>query len=80
MSLAAPLAPFLAFVIHLSLASGYLKAPSLKSQCCFQVRKAARDELRKGASQIKIMASGGVASPTDRLSNLQVSRKVGILA
>lgn len=39
-----------------------------------EVRRAARDELRKGASQIKIMASGGVASPTDRLSNLQVSR------
>ncbi|GAQ90238.1 hypothetical protein KFL_006170060 [Klebsormidium nitens] len=38
-----------------------------------EVRKAARDELRKGASQIKIMASGGVASPTDRLSNLQFS-------
>ena len=30
-----------------------------------EVRRAARDELRKGASQIKIMASGGVASPSD---------------
>lgn len=37
-----------------------------------EVRAAARDELRKGAHQIKIMASGGVASPTDRLTNLQV--------
>jgi imidazolonepropionase-like amidohydrolase len=37
------------------------------------VRQAARDELRKGASQIKIMASGGVASPTDPVWNLQYS-------
>lgn len=37
-----------------------------------QVRHAARDELRKGAHQIKIMASGGVSSPTDKLTNLQV--------
>ena len=29
------------------------------------VRNACRDEIRKGANQIKIMASGGVASPTD---------------
>src|SRR5712692_696767 len=38
-----------------------------------EVRKAARDELRKGASQIKIMASGGVASPNDPVWNLQYS-------
>ena len=31
-----------------------------------EVRRAARDELRKGAHCIKVMASGGVASPTDR--------------
>ena len=37
------------------------------------VRKAARQQLRQGASQIKIMASGGVASPTDRINNLQFS-------
>ena len=36
-------------------------------------REAVRDEVRKGASHIKIMASGGVASPTDRLENLQFS-------
>jgi imidazolonepropionase-like amidohydrolase len=29
------------------------------------VRRAAREELRRGATQIKVMASGGVASPTD---------------
>ena len=31
------------------------------------VRKAAREELRKGATQIKMMVSGGVLSPTDPL-------------
>eukprot|EP00887_Chlorella_sp_A99_P005229 scaffold1.g5229.t1 len=36
-----------------------------------EVRKAARDELRKGAHCIKVMASGGVSSPTDRLENTQ---------
>lgn len=35
------------------------------------VRKAAREELRRGADQIKVMASGGVASPTDRLDSVQ---------
>jgi imidazolonepropionase-like amidohydrolase len=35
------------------------------------VRKAAREQLRRGADAIKIMASGGVASPTDRLEGLQ---------
>ncbi|KAL2007380.1 hypothetical protein VTN00DRAFT_8818 [Thermoascus crustaceus] len=33
--------------------------------------KAARDELRKGADFIKIMSGGGVASPTDALTNVQ---------
>ncbi|MBS1106651.1 MAG: amidohydrolase [Deltaproteobacteria bacterium] len=37
------------------------------------VRKAAREELRRGAFQVKIMASGGVASPTDPIWNLQYS-------
>ncbi|HJO92565.1 MAG TPA: amidohydrolase family protein [Victivallales bacterium] len=37
------------------------------------VRKAAREQLRKGATQIKIMASGGVASQTDKIDNLQFS-------
>jgi imidazolonepropionase-like amidohydrolase len=37
------------------------------------VREAARDELRKGATQIKIMASGGVASQSDPIWNLQYS-------
>jgi imidazolonepropionase-like amidohydrolase len=38
-----------------------------------EVRKAARDEIRKGATQIKIMGSGGVSSPTDRIDSTQFS-------
>lgn len=41
-----------------------------------QVRLAAREELRRGAHHIKIMASGGVSSPTDRLANLQVAWRI----
>jgi imidazolonepropionase-like amidohydrolase len=37
------------------------------------IRIAAREELRRGASQVKIMASGGVSSPTDPIWNLQYS-------
>lgn len=37
------------------------------------VRAAARDELRKGAHHIKVMCSGGVASPTDRVDSTQYS-------
>jgi imidazolonepropionase-like amidohydrolase len=35
------------------------------------VRLAAREELRQGATQIKIMASGGASSPTDPIAMLQ---------
>ncbi|MFQ5971312.1 MAG: amidohydrolase family protein [Alphaproteobacteria bacterium] len=38
-----------------------------------EVRKAAREELRKGSNQIKIMISGGVASPSDPLESRQYS-------
>jgi imidazolonepropionase-like amidohydrolase len=37
------------------------------------VRLAAREEIQKGATQIKIMASGGVASPVDPIANTQYS-------
>ena len=40
-----------------------------------EVRRAARNELRKGAHAVKIMASGGVASPTDPIANLQFSEQ-----
>jgi imidazolonepropionase-like amidohydrolase len=35
------------------------------------MRRAVREELRRGASQIKIMVSGGVASPTDQIGHTQ---------
>ncbi len=38
-----------------------------------EVRKAAREQLRNGANQIKIMAGGGVASPTDPIDGTQYS-------
>lgn len=38
-----------------------------------EVRKAAREQLRKGAHQIKIMASGGTASPADPIWMMQFS-------
>src|SRR5436309_9718174 len=37
------------------------------------VRWAAREVLRRGADQIKVMASGGAASPTDELDHVQFS-------
>jgi imidazolonepropionase-like amidohydrolase len=36
-----------------------------------EVRKATRDQLRRGATQIKVMASGGAASPTDPIDATQ---------
>lgn len=38
-----------------------------------EVRKAAREQLRNGANQIKIMAGGGVISPTDPIEGTQYS-------
>ena len=38
-----------------------------------EVRRACRDEIRKGATQIKLMVSGGVSSPTDRIDSTQFS-------
>jgi imidazolonepropionase-like amidohydrolase len=38
-----------------------------------EVRKAVREELRQGARQIKIMGSGGVASPSDPVDRMQFS-------
>jgi len=39
------------------------------------VRRAAREELRRGAHQVKIMANGGVASPTDPIAWIGYSRE-----
>ena len=38
-----------------------------------QVRRAAREQLRKGATQLKVFSSGGVLSPTDPFDSLQFS-------
>ncbi|HEY9293688.1 MAG TPA: amidohydrolase family protein [Microlunatus sp.] len=38
-----------------------------------EVLRAARNEIRRGAHHIKIMLGGGVASPTDKISDLQYS-------
>jgi imidazolonepropionase-like amidohydrolase len=39
------------------------------------VRKAAREQMRQGADHVKIMMSGGVASPYDPLDSLQFSEE-----
>ncbi|WP_328608445.1 amidohydrolase family protein [Amycolatopsis sp. NBC_00345] len=38
-----------------------------------EVRRAARDEIRRGAHHLKLMLSGGCASHTDRIDSLQFS-------
>ena len=38
-----------------------------------EVRKAAREQMRQGADQVKLMVSGGVASPYDPLESIQFS-------
>lgn len=55
---------------------GYLHA-SLGLVCdgVPEVRRAAREEIRRGAHHIKIMASGGISSPTDRIDSDQFSRE-----
>jgi len=40
-----------------------------------EVRRAVRDEIRLGADQVKIFASGGVGSPADPIHFLQYSRE-----
>jgi len=40
-----------------------------------EVRRAAREQLRGGAHQLKIMAGGGVASPTDPIDGTQFSEQ-----
>jgi imidazolonepropionase-like amidohydrolase len=38
-----------------------------------EVRRAAREQLRTGAHHVKVMLSGGIASPTDRIDSVQYS-------
>ena len=40
-----------------------------------QLRRACREEVRRGAHHIKLMVSGGVASPTDRIDSTQFSEE-----
>lgn len=40
-----------------------------------EVRRACREEIRRGATQIKLMVSGGVASPTDRITSTQFAEE-----
>jgi imidazolonepropionase-like amidohydrolase len=40
-----------------------------------EVRRAAREQLRRGATQIKLLASGGIVSPTDPFDSIQLSRE-----
>ena len=40
-----------------------------------EVLRASREEIRRGATHLKIMASGGVSSPTDRITSTQFSEE-----
>jgi imidazolonepropionase-like amidohydrolase len=51
----------------------HVDALSMIADGADEVRRAVREELRRGASHIKLMASGGVASPTDPLERCQYS-------
>jgi imidazolonepropionase-like amidohydrolase len=50
-----------------------LKFKSAVADGIAEVRKAAREQMRQGADHVKIMMSGGVASPYDPLDSLQFS-------
>jgi imidazolonepropionase-like amidohydrolase len=50
-----------------------LSSESILADGPHEVRRAAREALRRGADQIKVMASGGAASPTDELTHTQFS-------
>ena len=40
-----------------------------------EVLRASREEIRRGATHLKVMASGGVSSPTDRITSTQFSEE-----
>jgi imidazolonepropionase-like amidohydrolase len=50
-----------------------VSSESLLADGPWEVRRAAREALRRGADQIKVMASGGAASPTDEITDTQFS-------
>jgi imidazolonepropionase-like amidohydrolase len=45
-----------------------------------EVRRACREQIRKGATHLKLMVSGGVSSPTDRISSTQFAMEELIAA
>lgn len=53
----------------------HYNAPTLATLCdgVTEVRKAAREEIRRGASHIKVYLSGAVDAPTDRIDATQFS-------
>ena len=51
------------------------RAGSVVADGVDEVRRAVRENLRRGADHIKIMASGGIASPTDPLEGSQYSEE-----
>ena len=57
-------------VLHLRRASGLIGAIA---DGVGEVRRAVREQVRNGANQIKIMAGGGISSPTDPLEGTQFS-------
>src|SRR4029077_11180177 len=50
-----------------------LASESILADGAYEVRRAAREVLRRGADQVKVMASGGAASPSDELDHVQFS-------
>jgi imidazolonepropionase-like amidohydrolase len=50
-----------------------LTSESILADGADAVRAAAREVLRRGADQVKVMASGGAASPTDEIDHAQFS-------
>ncbi|MCX2862632.1 amidohydrolase family protein [Paucibacter sp. PLA-PC-4] len=50
-----------------------LGLPGLIADGDAEVRRAAREQVRNGVNQIKVMAGGGVASPTDPIDGTQYS-------
>jgi len=60
---------------HIEVQDDHYFRPGLSRICdgITAARHAVRDEIRRGASHIKIMLSGGCASPTDRIDSLQFS-------
>jgi imidazolonepropionase-like amidohydrolase len=57
-----------------ALEAGYsYTAMSVVCDGVVEVRRAVREEIKRGARHIKLMLSGGVASPTDRVDSTQFS-------